>query len=331
MAYMPTTNNTTSAGLPHVQVVYYKKRALDRLQKKFLFRKPCSHEGQPQGSGRTMQFFRYNNFAANTTQTPEGTVGTSLSMSSRLLGVTLSQYSSFISISDFQRDTAIDPQLQQAADLLGYQAGLSVDTITRNVFDLESAGTNQTPLATYLKVQDLRNSRHSLQGVDVQPIENGEYLAISHPFSTYDLVNDPAAGGYADIFKYNTDVKSSALVKYEDRGLVTHVAGCAVWESTNVKTGTSGSSTTYRTYVFGREGVACVDLEGRGPTNVVDPRTQNFKINIIKGTPSIADPEGVIGGMVSYNFIYAAVVLDGPAGIGGTYRYKTIDAVSSIG
>jgi hypothetical protein len=44
----------------------------------------------------------------------------------------------------------------------------------------------------------------------------------------------------------------------------------------------------------------------------------------------VADPEGVISAAVSYNFIFTAVVLDGPAGIGGVYRYKTLDAQSSI-
>lgn len=331
MAYQPATNNTTSAGLAHLASVYYKKKGLDRLQKKFVFRQVCMDDMLPKAVGRTVQFYRYSNFAANTTQTVEGTVGTGLSMTSKTLGATVSQYSAFITISDLINMTAIDSQVTAASDLLGYQAGLSVDTMTRNVIDDQSTGANQAILGSFYRVADLRAARSNLQAIDVEPFEDSNFLAIAHPFVTYDLVNDPAAGGLADIYKY-TAPQSTPLVKYEDRGTVTHVAGCKLIESTNVKTGTSGGSNTYRVYIFGKGGVGCVDLEGKAPSAVTDPSRQRFKINVVNGgTPSIPDPEGVIGAAVSYNFVFTTVILDGPAGIGGSYRYRTTDAVSSIG
>lgn len=333
MAYQPAGNLTGTATLGHLATVYYNKRALDRLQKKFRFHEACTHDMVPKQSGRTVQFFRYSNFAAATTPTTEGTVGTSQSLTSKLVSATVSQYTSFITVSDFLVDTAIDPIISAAADLLGYQGGLTVDTITRNVIDAESASTNMTlqSSASIMKVADLRNARHTLQALDVRPFANNQFFAIAHPYVTYDIVNDPAAGGLGDIFKY-TSPGSTPLVKYEDRGTVTEVAGCRLVESTNVKQGTSGSSNTYRAYVFGDQGVGCVDLQGRGPAQVTDPRKERFTITAKKNVePSIADPEGVIGGFVSYNFVYTAVVLDGPAGIGGTYRYRTFDPISSIG
>jgi hypothetical protein len=63
---------------------------------------------------------------------------------------------------------------------------------------------------------------------------------------------------------------------------------------------------------------------------VTDPKRQRFNINVIKGEKNIYDPEGVIGAAVSYNYVFTAVVLEGPAGIGGTYRFKTLEAPSSI-
>jgi N4-gp56 family major capsid protein len=255
-------------------------------------------------------------------------VGTGISPTSRTVAATVSQYTAFLTISDFLTDTAIDPLVENHADLLGYQAGLSVDTITRNVIDAESSSTNQTLLSAFFRVADLRNSRHALQAIDVQPMEDGQFYCILHPYVSYDLVNDPAAGGLADIVKY-TDPKGSPLVKYEDRGLITSVAGVRVVESTNVFTQTGPNR--YRAYVFGKDGIGCVDLAGRGPSKVSDPKKQRFNVNIIRPeSGSMADPERVIGAAVSYNFIYTAVVLDGPAGIGGVYRYKTLDPQSSI-
>lgn len=329
MAYQPAGNQTSSAGLAHLANVYYRKKGLDRLQKKFVFRDATMKDMLPKQVGRTVQFFRYLNFAANTTPTTEGTVGTSMSMTSKIVGATVSQYTSFITVSDLLQDTAIDPIVQNAAELLGYAAGLSVDTITRNVIDAEAGNVTQALLGTFFRVADLRNARSQMQANDVIPFEDGEFFAIAHPFSTYDLVNDPAAGGLADIFKY-TQPEKQPLVKYEDRGLVTHVAGTRLIESTNVKI-TTGTNNKYRIYIFGKNGVGSIDLEGRGPSDVNDPTKQRFKINVVKGEPSIADPEGVIGAAVSYNFVFTAVVLEGPAGIGGNYRFRIIDAISSIG
>jgi N4-gp56 family major capsid protein len=331
MAYSPSSNLTGTATLGHLQQLFYRKRGLDRLQKKFLFREVCMDDMLPKQVGRTIQFFRYINPAAVTTVTTEGTVGTGLSLTSKVVSATVSQYSSFMTVSDLLKDTAIDPILQAASDLLGYQAGLSVDVIVRTIIDAESSSTNQTVLGSngYLRLADLRNSRHTLQANDVRPFEDNKFKVILHPYVSFDVVNDPSAVGYADIVKY-TAPANTALTRYEDRGMLTNeMAGCVVHESTNVKTLTSPNK--YRVYVFGQNGVGCVDLEGRGPNKVIDPTKQRFNINVIPGAPSIVDPEGVIGGAVSYNFIFSALVLEGPTGIGGTYRYKTIDAQSSIG
>lgn len=331
MAYQPASNTSNSAGLAHLANVYYSKTGLDRLEKIFQFRQVCEENMLSRNSGKTIQWFRYSNFGAATTPTTEGQVGTGLSMTSKILAATVSQYTAFITVSDLVNMTAIDSQVAAASSLLGYQAGLSVDTMTRNVIDAESGGTNQAILGTYARVADLRNYRTQLQAIDVQPYENNMFKVIAHPFITYDIVNDPAAGGLADIFKY-TQPDSTPLVKYEDRGRVTAVGGCELIESTNVKTGTSGSNTTYRMYAFGRGAVGCVDLEGKGPTDVVNPKKTKFKINVVNGgTPSIPDPEGVIGAAVSYNFVFTTVVLDGPQGIGGSYRYRTSDPISSVG
>jgi N4-gp56 family major capsid protein len=330
MAYAPTTNVTTSANQAHLASVWYRRKALDRLQKKFQFRGVVSKEILPTGSGRTWQAYRFNNLAASSTQTAEGTIGTTLTTSSRTVGVTVSQYSAFITMSDFLLQTSIAPEVTNAAELLGYQAGLSVDNMTRNVIDAENAGCAQTLLGSTFTVADLRLSRAQLQANDVEPFSDGWFKTIMHPFITFDLVNDPTANGLADIMKYNTAIASSPMVKLEDRGHVTNVADANIMESTNVYVNTGVTPNLYRTYVFGDGGVAAVDLAGQGPSDVVDPKRQKFKITTRTVTDSIADPEGTIGAYVSYNFKFATVVTEGPPGIGGQYRMRQIDAASSV-
>lgn len=333
MSYAPAVNLTTSAGLPHLQAILYKKRGLDILTKKFRFHEPCMKDTVDKQSGKTAQWYRYQNLAANTTVTTEGTIGTSLSVGTRVVQSTVSQYSAFINLSDFLVSTAIDPAVQNASERLGYQAGLSVDTITRNVFDAEDSGTNQALLSgTTLKGADIRAAKHILSNRDVQPMDDGNFFVVMSPFVSFDLVNDPTVVGLADTFKYNTNVMNSPLVKYEDRGQVTVWGGCRVIESTNVKT--ASGPNTYKVYVFGKNGVGTIDLEGRGPQRIVDPAKERFAIRVIPGGPqnaTLADPEGVIGAAVSYNFIFSSVVLEGPAGIGGSYRFITLKPQSTLG
>jgi N4-gp56 family major capsid protein len=330
MAYTPVSEGmrSTSTNLAHLASVFYRKKALDRLTKKFQFDKATMKDMLPKASGRTVQFFRYNNLSENTTpKSPEGSVGSPTFVSSRTVSASVSQYTNFINVSDMLVDTAIDPIVQNTAELLGYQAGLSVDTITRSIIDAESTSTDISLTGSYLKASDFRSARARLTGLDVEPMDDGYFLAIAHPYVTFDLVNDPSANGLADIAKY-TSVPGWQN-KPEDRGQLAIVGGCKIIESTNVNL-TAGTPNKWRVYVFGKGGIGSVDLEGRGPSRIVDPKKQRFNISVIRGEKSIYDPEGVISAAVSYNYVFTVVVLEGPAGIGGTYRYKTMDAPSSI-
>jgi len=333
MSYSPAANLTTSATLPHLQAIVYRKKGLDRLQKKFLFDMFCMKDILERQSGLTVQWFRYSNLTTIQSPTTEGTVGTSLSPSSRIVQATMSQFSNYINFSDLLSDTGIDPVAQSYSELLGYQGGLLVDTVTRNVLDAEVASVTQALLSgTTIKGADVKASRHVLQSNDVKPMDDGYFWMVMHPFVSFDFLNDPTAVGVADVYKYNTNVLNSPFVKLEDRGEVINYGGVKIFESTNVKT-TSGPN-VYYTYVAGKNGIGSVDLEGRGPTRVKDPTKQRFNIRVVPGGQdalTIADPEGVIGGAVSYNVKFAVVILEGPAGIGGSYRFRILLPQSTLG
>jgi N4-gp56 family major capsid protein len=331
MAYNPASNLTTSAGLAHLaSKIFYNRTALDRLQKKFRFAEGFTEDPMPQQEGRVITFYRYDNFAANTTPTTEGTVGTSLTPSSNVVSFTLSQFSNYINVSDFNLDTAYSPILNEFAGLLGYRAGLSVDTLLRTILDSEASNTALTALGATFTIEDLRGARAQLAAVDVEPFDDGYYFVIMHPFITFDLVNDPTANGLADIHKFKGVPDSSPLLKQQDRSQVADIASCRIMESTNVFT--TGTPTQYRTYIFGKGGLKMIPLAGRGPSKVTDPAKQRFKINIMRfNGGDKADPEGVIGGACAYNFVFTGGFVEGPAGIGGTYRSRTIDQTSSLG
>ncbi len=319
MAYAPAANLTTTPALTHFQATYYEKKGLDRLGTTFHFRNACEPDIMPLRSGKTIQFYRYSQLIANTTPASEGAIPNSLSPQSSTITATVVPYSDFINGSTFMMQTAIDPIKENFADLLGYRAGLSADTITRTEFDANLSSVQQTTLGTTLTANDLRRSVSLLTGANVLPKSNSEFMGIFHPYVLYDLQSDNSAGGFIDVMKY---ADPNAMIA----GEIGKLAGVRIIQSTNVTSSGTAPSSLYYGYVVGKGAVGAIDLNGNGPSNVTDPMKQAFKINVIDGsTPTLFDPTMEIGFAVSYRFTFVAKTLDST-----TFRYKIIVADSSI-
>lgn len=319
MAYAPASNMTTTGSIAHLQAIWYNKTALDQLKKKFRFLSLTEPDVLPARSGKTVQWFRYTLFAANTTPSAEGTVGVALPLTTSVVSATVSEYSDFITVSTLLKETAIDPIVSNAAEQLGYRAGLSVDTIVRTEFD--SVGTSATDLSTlgdYLTVSDCRRVKALLEGADVLPKDGDNFLGVFHPYSIYDLMADNSAGGFIDLTKYGDPERNFS-------GEVGKVGGVRIVQSTNVYTSGTAPNVLYYGYIGGKGAVGSVDLSGAGPSRIEDPSKQSFRINTIAGGPNLADPEGKIGAAVSYRFVFVAKILDT-----STYRYRRIKCDASL-
>jgi N4-gp56 family major capsid protein len=310
MAYSPAGNLTTSAALAHQATVWYNRRGLDQLKRRFRFYNACEPDMVPRRSGKTVQWFRYALLGANTTAAPEGTVGASNSLSTNTLSGTVAEYADFITVSTLLDETAIDPIVQNAAEQLGYSAGLSVDTIIKAAFDGQSSATlSPATLGTYATVDDLRRCKALLEGADVRPKDDKYYYAIIHPYIIYDIKSDNTAGGFIDLMKWaDPKVFLEPPNPFDDPvGVVENIK---IWATTNVTTSGSAPNVLYSAYVVGRGAAGAVDLQGSGPSRVEDPSKQQFRINVIRGGPQIADPPGMIGAAVSYRYVFLAQILD---------------------
>ena len=269
----------------------------------------------PRRSGKTVQWFRYTLLGANTTPAPEGTVGNSNTLTTTTVSGTVSEYSDFITVSTFLDETAIDPIVQNAAEQLGYSAGLSVDTIIKAAFDGQSGAVlSPATLGTYATVDDVRRAKALLEGQDIRPKDDEFYYMIAHPYIIYDIKSDNTAGGFIDLMKavYMGAGERSPLIKppnpFDDPiGIIENVK---IWATTNVTTSGTAPNVLYSTYVVGRGAAGAVDLQGSGPSRVEDPSKQQFRINVIRGGPQIADPAGMIGAAVSHRYVFLAQILD---------------------
>jgi hypothetical protein len=130
-----------------------------------------------------------------------------------------------------------------------------------------------------------------------------------HPYIIFDMKSDSTAGGYIDLMKW---AKPSEFIETnnpfdEPVGMVENIK---IWATTNVTTSGTAPNVLYSTYVVGRGAVGAVDLQGSGPSKIEDPSKQQFRINVIRGGPQIADPSGMIGAAVSYRYVFLAKTLD---------------------
>ena len=302
---------------------FYRRKGLDRLMQKTRFHQPAEMDVLPLQNGSTVQWFRDSVPGTNITATSEGTIGTGLTPAAgENISATVSQYADYMTFSDMVVDTALDDRVIVQAENMGYRAALSCDTITRNVVD--AGAQSQTPLsgaAGLIAKGDFVKAQHTFQATNIEPLANGKFFALVSPYIAYDLMEDDGAGSIQDLMKYTNP---GAVMGYEDRGHVASFNGVEIY-ATNNGTVTSGSPDTYRSYIFAKGGFGIVDLAGRGPMRVVDPKKQRFSVTVKNTDTDLANPEGKIRSLISYNFVFVAVIKDTV-----NKRIRYIDASSSI-
>lgn len=320
MAYTPASNTTQSSGLSHLATVFYKREGLSVLRQMNRFMAVCEPDDIPARSGKTVQWYRYSTFAANTAPSAEGVVGTGLSLTTNTVTATVDQYSDFLSLSRLLKITAIDDMVVNASKELSYRAAISVDTIARIEFDSNTI-SNSSTIGTNFTRQDVVNAVGRLRAVNVLPKSDGNFAGIIHPYVTVDLMSDNTAGGFIELSKYTKNMAGD----YPVNGEVGMCAGVRFFESTNVGTSGSSPNVLYKTYIVGQGAVGAVALAGNGPQQVVDPSKEMFRLNVINSEANPADPEGQIATYISYWFAFAVKTLDTT-----NYRYRYVKCDASL-
>jgi N4-gp56 family major capsid protein len=93
----------------------------------------------PKGSGKTIEFRKFDPLPKATTALVEGVTPTGKDLKATSITSTVSQYGDFVTQSDVLELTALDNTILEATKLLGRQAGATLDTIVRDVLH---TGTN---------------------------------------------------------------------------------------------------------------------------------------------------------------------------------------------
>lgn len=152
----------------------------------------------PLHNGKTIEFRQLNPFPKTTTPLTEGVTPSGQNLEWGKVSATVEQYGDYVTTSDMLDMTAIDYNITEAARVLGDQAGLSLDSIVREIIN---AGTNvqygdgsktsrsQITEEDVLTVAAVKRAVTTLKRMNAKKID-GDYVAIIHPDVAFDLMND---------------------------------------------------------------------------------------------------------------------------------------------
>lgn len=199
----PNTNVTTDSGLSVENKTHYDMTLIDEAGPNLIHDQFGQKRPIPKNGGKKIEFRKFAALPKALTPLTEGVTPDGKKLSATAVEATVAQYGDYVVLSDMLDLTAIDPVVVEATKVVGRQAGLTLDTITRNVLHTgtnvfyapKGDGTAVTSRATLdgtckLTVDLVRRVAAFLKKNNAPKI-NGSYVAIIHPFAAYDLMSDP--------------------------------------------------------------------------------------------------------------------------------------------
>lgn len=227
----PNTNTTSSGYLTPEMKTYYDTELLENAKAELVHTRFGKKVPLPAGRGKTVEWRKFQSYGKALTPLTEGVTPDGNTMEVTAITATLKQYGDYTTVSDVLDATAIDPIILECTKEHGAQAGLTKDTLVRDVLH---TGTN-VMYASGSYRYTLTNSdvitgalckkiRTNLKKQNA-PMDNGYYNVIIHPSVAEDLQND------ADWKAANTYVDRSRLLD----GELGVLGGLRFFESTEAK------------------------------------------------------------------------------------------------
>ncbi len=266
---------------------FYSRTLLTRVIPLFVHTRWGQVRDIPRQAGtNTIRFRRYGNLSAATTPLSEGVTPAGKQLSQTVITATVQQYGDFITVTDVVDYESPDPELMIAAEVLGDQAGDTMDQVTR---DIILAGTNVqyangagsraaidaadlisgTEIKVGIRTLKNNNARKittmiaPTTGYSTEPV-NSCYIGIVSPDTTYTL---DTLDGWTPIEKYSSQmgVMDGEVGKFKEVRFV---------ETTNAKVyegaGAAGID-VHATLIMGRDFYGVTRISGEAMRNIVKP------------------------------------------------------------
>lgn len=267
---MASVTTQTYSILTNEQKTFYERTLLERLLPNLVFASYGQKKPMPKKEGDTVNFRKFNSLGVATTPLTEGVTPDGNSLSITAITATVAQYGDYLQFSDKIDMVGIDPVITEANELLGEQAGLTIDTLVR---DVVVAGTNvqyaggrasrATVAATdVLTSTEIKKAVRTLRKNFVKPLSGGCYVGIIGAYAEYDLMNDAK---WEDVSKYN---KAEQIFN----GEIGRLYGVRFVRAGNTKIWTgagAASCDVHATMILGRDAYGVIDISGSSKPEVI--------------------------------------------------------------
>lgn len=198
-----STNNTGNNITPEMKA-YYDRQMIRFASPKLVHAQFGQSKPIPKGSGKTIEFRRFSPLPKALKPLTEGVTPKGNQLNVTTVESTVEQYGDYVTLSDMLTLSAIDNVIVETQNVLGDQAGRTLDTVIREKIN---AGTNvqygngkadrnvlvggAASNNDYLSVAAVKRAVATLKRNNAQPMKDGCYVAIIHPDVANDLTNDP--------------------------------------------------------------------------------------------------------------------------------------------
>jgi N4-gp56 family major capsid protein len=225
--------------------------------------------------GASVKFTVFADLAAATTALGEAEDVTPVAMSDSQVTVTLNEYGNATVTTAKLRASSFLPVDPVAANAVGYNAGLSIDTIARNALQagdnvIYATGGAVDPSSRVtvnsddtLAANDVRKVVAQLRGANV-PTINGSYVGFIHPDVSYDFrsATDAAAWRTPANYVNPEGIYNGEIGMFEGVRFMESPRAPLFADASN-NSGASGTIDVYGTLIMGRQALAkAVSLGG---------------------------------------------------------------------
>lgn len=254
-------NTTNTSGLSDEAKTFYDRLLLKRTTPVLLHAMFGQKRNIPEHGGMTIEFRKFSAIAVATTPLTQGALFTDLKdLTVTAITATMAQYGNAVGFSDLVSTVTIDPLLTEASEILGENAGETLDELCRSVLvagttvQYAANKTRATLEATHIiTVAEIREAVLTLKLNRARKI-NGFYPCIIHPRTAYDIQ------GTSEWVEAN---KIEQTGRVFDGSLGT-LYGVKFWETDKAKVftdaGNGGTVDVYCSLFFGQDAYGIVNL-----------------------------------------------------------------------
>jgi len=229
--------------------------------------------------GTAVTFTIFNDLAVADTPLTETSDVTAVAMSDSQVTVTLTEYGNAVSTTAKLRGTSFIDVDAAAANIVGYNAGISIDSVVRDVISAgtnviyggggssDPAGRTTVQVEDVIEANDIRKTVAALRKANAVSF-GGMYMGYIHPDVSYDLRRETGVASWRDPHVYSdpANIYMGEIGAFEGVRFIETPRG-KIFENASNGSGSAGTIDVYASLIMGRQALAKAHsiVDGNGP------------------------------------------------------------------